>query len=123
MTRHNFTKPTKRSAWKRSGEVCEAVGEIYGLKPGQRCTADLNRGVEYDHYDLDANSKDNSLGNCRAVCPSCHAYKTTKHDIPKAAKTQRQQDKARGITKPKKKWQSRPFSSQYVPNVKQLEEL
>jgi hypothetical protein len=57
--------------------------------------------VEYDHIDLDANSKDNSLGNCAAVCIPCHRFKTAKHDTPKAAKTLRQQDKARGVTRPK----------------------
>jgi len=46
---------------------------------------------------LDANSKDNSLENCAAVCIKCHKIKTAKHDIPTAAKTIRQQDKARNI--------------------------
>lgn len=98
MSRKEFTKATKRAAWARSGERCEAEGDLYGWQPGQRCGADLNRtGVEYDHIDLDANSKDNSLANCAAVCPSCHRFKTTTHDTPKAAKTLRQQDRDRGI--------------------------
>jgi len=100
MPRHEFTKPTKREALRRSGGFCEAEGAMYGLQFGARCNASLGYGVEFDHVILDANSKDNSLENCAAVCPKCHKHKTRMHDIPKAAKTQRQQDKARGIKKP-----------------------
>lgn len=97
--RNEFSKPTKREALKRSGGKCEAVGEWYGLSKGQRCNAPLSYGVEFDHIDLDANSHDNSLENCAAVCPKCHDWKTRNHDTPKAAKTLRQQDKALGIRK------------------------
>ncbi len=79
---------------------------MYGLDPGRRCTADLGYGVEFDHVVLHANSKDNSLENCAAVCLPCHRFKTRHHDTPLAAKTLRQQDKARGIKKPSA-WQSR----------------
>lgn len=94
-----FTKPVKRLALERSGKRCEAVGALYGLPAGHRCNADLGYGVEFDHIVLEANSKDNSLENCAAVCMRCHRFKTTKHDTPKAAKTLRQQDKGRGIRK------------------------
>lgn len=104
MSRNEFTKPTKREALKRSQGACEAVGEWYGLKPGQRCGMPLSRGVQFDHIILDANSHDNSLGNCASVCVPCHEYKTRKHDIPLAAKTVRQRDKAMGITKTKRAW-------------------
>jgi hypothetical protein len=92
-----FSKPVKRAALERSGKRCEAEGELYGLPQNVRCSADLAYGVEFDHAILWANSRDSSLGNCVAVCPSCHRYKTTKHDTPKAAKTVRQRDKASGI--------------------------
>ena len=69
MSRREFTKPTKREALRRSGGKCEAVGTWYGLPAGQRCGRDLAYGVEFDHIDFDANSKDNSLENCAAVCP------------------------------------------------------
>lgn len=97
MSRREFSKPTKREALRRSGMRCEAVGSWYGLPDGKRCGRDLAYGVEFDHIDLDANSKDNSPENCAAVCPACHRFKTTKHDIPLAAKTVRQRDKANGI--------------------------
>jgi len=100
MARRNFTKPTKREALKRSGLRCEGIGEWYGHPGGHRCNADLAKGVEFDHIDLDANSRDNSLTNCAAVCIPCHRFKTANVDTPKAAKTLRQQDKALGIRKP-----------------------
>lgn len=100
MTRNNFTAKTQRAAWKRSGERCEATGDIYGWPAGQRCGADLNLGVEYDHIDPDANSRDNSLENCCAACPKCHRYKTSTRDRPLIAKTNHQQDMAQGIRKP-----------------------
>ncbi len=115
MARREFTKQTKRDALKRSGMKCEAVGEWYGLEPGQRCNAPLSHGVEFDHIDLDANSKDNSLSNAAAICIRCHKFKTAHHDIPIAAKTLRQQDKHLGITKPKHRWPSRPFASRRHP--------
>lgn len=99
--RNNFTKATKRAARDRSGDRCEAVGSWYGLAEGQRCNAPLSAGVEFDHVDLDANSRNNTLENCAAVCRRCHGHKTRTRDIPLAAKTLRQQDGARGISKPK----------------------
>ena len=91
MGRAEFKAATRKEALKRSGKQCEAVGSWYGLPEGQRCTADLSLGVQYDHLILDANSKDNSLENCRAVCPKCHGWKTQNRDTPIAAKTVRQQ--------------------------------
>ncbi len=95
--RREFAKPTKRAALKRSGGLCEAASPMYGITNGQRCSAPLAYGVEFDHIILDANSKDNSLENCAAVCVRCHGWKTRNHDTPKAAKTVRQQDKNDGI--------------------------
>lgn len=102
MTRTaEFKKDTKREALKRAKGQCEAVGPMYGLDPGQRCGGDLARGVNFDHVILEANSHDNSLENCAAVCIPCHKIKTTKHDIPLAAKTVRQRDKNDGVAKPR----------------------
>ena len=100
MSRNEFTSATKREAKKRSGDRCEALGELYGLPVGQRCNADMNRtGFRYDHIDPDANSKDNSLSNCCVCCPRCHGWKTTKRDVPMIAKTVRQRDKRNSIRK------------------------
>lgn len=100
MSRCEFTKDTKRKALKRSDGICEAVGVMYGLPADERCTNELAYGVQFDHIILEANSKDNSLENCAAVCIPCHRFKTAKRDIPLAAKTVRQQDKHSGIRKP-----------------------
>jgi 5-methylcytosine-specific restriction endonuclease McrA len=90
MSRKEFPTKTRKEALKRSGNTCEAVGDWYGLPAGERCRNDLSYGVQYDHLILDANSKDNSLENCRAVCPKCHGWKTANRDTPLAAKTVRQ---------------------------------
>jgi len=116
MARKEFTKKTQREAFKRSGFKCEAIGAMYGHPDGHRCNADLAYGVQYDHIVLDANSKDNSLENCAAVCIKCHKWKTANHDIPMAAKTVRQQDKARGIkTKPANPLRGQPFPKSEKP--------
>lgn len=99
MSRREFVKQTKREALRRSGGQCEARGTMYGLPLGMRCFAPLGYGVEFDHVILDANSKDNSLENCAAVCVKCHKWKTARHDTPLAAKTLRQQDKHSGVGK------------------------
>lgn len=101
MSRNEFSKPTKREALKRSGGLCEATGALYGLQRGQRCNAPLSFGVEFDHIDPDANSKDNSLENCCACCPRCHRWKTSNVDQPRIAKTVRQSDKWNGIKRRK----------------------
>jgi 5-methylcytosine-specific restriction endonuclease McrA len=106
--RAEFTKPTKRVALKRSKGKCEAVGHMYGLPRYSRCNLPLSHGVEFDHVVLEANSHDNSLENCAAVCKSCHKWKTANHDTPMAAKTVRLQDNHSGVGKkrgwPKSKW-------------------
>lgn len=118
MARREFTTKTRKLALIRSGKRCEAVGSWYGLPEGQRCAADLSLGVEYDHYILDANSKDNSLENCRAVCPKCHAWKTANRDTPTAAKTVRQH--FMGLkTKPKQPIRSAGFPKSPKPAPKQ----
>lgn len=88
--RKEFATKTRKAALQRSGGVCEAAGDWYGLPVGERCTRQLSYGVQYDHLILDANSHDNSLENCRAVCPKCHDHKTRTRDTPTAAKTVRQ---------------------------------
>lgn len=120
MSRRDFTKPVKRAALTRSEGRCEAVGAWYNLAPGCRCNAPLAAGVEFDHIDLDANSHDNSLENCAAVCVPCHKFKTAKIDTPKAAKTLRQQDKARGVARPKQSIRSAGFQKAPAKEPKQI---
>ena len=99
--RHEFSKPVKREALKRSGGFCEAVGKAYGLPSGQRCNAPLSHGVEFDHYPVPATERDSDgLDNCVACCKTCHAFKTRTLDIPVQAKTKRVSDKHQGIRPP-----------------------
>lgn len=128
--RYEFSKKVRREALKRAGNgdagaaLCEAVGERYGLTKGTRCNAPLNRGVEFDHYPVQATEKgSDTLENCVAVCPTCHRFKTSTYDVPVQAKSKRMRDKALGIHKPK----SRPLRSRnsfkwQPPNVKDINE-
>lgn len=109
--RHEFSKPTKREALKRSHGLCEAVGAVYGLEPGQRCNAPLSHGVEFDHYPVPATEHDSDgLENCVACCRTCHSHKTRTFDIPVQAKTKRVSDKHLGIRQPSR-WASRPLGT------------
>lgn len=115
MARLEFSSVTRKQARARSGMRCEAIGAFYGLPPGQRCNADLaTAGIEYDHFILDHNSKDNSLANCRVVCPSCHRWKTSHIDVPTAAKTKRQETMG-AKPRPKQKIASRPAQPKRTP--------
>lgn len=88
LPRREFTAKTKRLALERSEGLCEASGPFYNRQWDDRCGAKLTK-VEYDHFILASEGGDNSLDNCRAVCPSCHSWKTRKIDTPKAAKIKR----------------------------------
>ena len=119
--RHEFTKPTKREALKRSGGFCEAIGMVYGLEPGQRCNAPLSHGVEFDHYPIPATERDSDgLENCVAVCTTCHKHKTRTFDVPIQAKTKRVSDKHLGIHKPKHNWPKRPMNQAFQPRVRDI---
>lgn len=99
--RHEFSTKTMRAARQRSGDLCEAVGVVYGLEPGQRCNAPLAKAVEFDHYPLPAGDRDSdTLDNCVACCPTCHGRKTRTYDIPVLAKGKRVSDRHLGIRPP-----------------------
>lgn len=96
--RYEFSKQTKRDALRRSEGLCEAVGAVYGLEPGQRCNAPLSHGVEFDHYPAPATDLgSNTLENCVACCLTCHRFKTGTYDVPMQAKGKRVSDKHLGI--------------------------
>lgn len=120
MSRREFTKETKRQALKRSAGICEAVGRRFGLEPGIRCSVSLAFGVRFEHLAPDANSKDNSLDNCAAVCPRCWRWKTDHYDKPMVAKTVRQRDKNDGIRAPKRAWPKRHVNERHRSNVRDI---
>lgn len=120
MPRREFSRAVKREALQRSGGFCEASGAMYGLEDGRRCNAPLSAGVEFDHLISDSSGGEPTLENCVCACRVCHAHKTAKIDTPKAAKIKRVQDKHLGVSKPKHRWPSRPFSRLYQSNTKYI---
>jgi 5-methylcytosine-specific restriction enzyme A len=96
MSRSEFSRTTKQAALIRSGKLCEAVGQRYGLDFGKRCNGPLGYGVQFDHITADSHGGENSLENCAAVCRSCHRFKTDTYDTPVAAKIKRVQAKNNG---------------------------
>lgn len=119
--RKEFSKAVKREALLRSGGLCEAVGPLYGLEPGQRCNVNLAYGVHFDHVNADSNGGEPTLENCAAVCPQCNMFKAHKHDTPRAAKVKRQYDKHNGIVRPKGKIPSRQFNQPRFDNTRYVE--
>lgn len=95
-----FSRATKRDALKRSGQLCEAVGPMYGLEEGRRCNANLGYGVQFDHVIEHELGGDASLENCAAICPACHKVKTAK-GIKAIRKADRMRDKNNGTWKRK----------------------
>lgn len=89
MARLEFTRKTKREALFRAKGQCEASGPFYNRAWDDPCRKNLGLGVQFDHFILASEGGDNSLDNCRAVCPSCHSWKTRNIDTPKAAKIKR----------------------------------
>lgn len=77
--RREFSAYTKAQAALRANGRCE------------ECTARLgDGGFHYDHIIPDAIGGEPTLENCQVLCLTCHRAKTTKRDIPRAAKTKRQ---------------------------------
>ncbi len=126
--RHEFTAAAIREADARAQGRCEAVGERYGLPPGERCNADLAlTGRQRDHYPRgahDPHPETRTAANCVVCCPRCNQYANNKHDTPREAKMKRVQKNVIGraaldIGRPdkrppkmkvrKQKLQSRPF--------------
>src|SRR5262245_63579649 len=69
--RLEFSKQTKREAWLRADGHCEGCGQKFG-----------ERRPDYDHQIPAAFGGDNSLGNCKCLCPKCHRAKTSFDDMP-----------------------------------------
>ena len=87
--RTEFSQKVKANAAIRANGNCET------------CTRKLLTGdFHFDHEIPDALGGEATLENCRVLCRSCHANKTTKADVPRIAKAKRNYRKARGIRKP-----------------------
>lgn len=96
--RREFAASVKLEAWNRSRGNCE------------QCLARIVGRPEYDHIIPDALGGEPTFENCQVLCSKCHRLKTSSEDVPRIAKTKRQQRKAIGAwSKPKRKIQSRGF--------------
>ena len=91
--RLEFSPATKRKAYELRGGKCPGLVELR-----MPCGKDLSTGCEYDHIKRCEIEPDNSLSNCRPLCPAHHRIKTTL-DAKQAAKGRR----LRGENKPKRK--------------------
>jgi 5-methylcytosine-specific restriction endonuclease McrA len=89
--RQEFSKPTKRAIWERSGGHCEYDG------PGNCGHAKIIGAVIYDHKNADYVSKDNSVENGQAICSRCNRIKTDTIDRPAIDKTRRILEKRAGL--------------------------
>jgi len=114
MSRHEFSRATKRAALERSGYRCEAEGSRYGFEPGQRCNCHLSLGVQFDHILPCELGGDNSLANCAAICVQCHRF-ATRNDVRQIRKSDRQRDRHSGVIRPAGKLKSAPFPKSDKP--------
>lgn len=103
MTRHNFKPAVRNAAIIRANGRCEAVGEVYGLEPGQRCNAPLKgKRIEVDHYPIAATDEGSDvLENAVVCCVDCHRTKTSTYDVPMQAAGRRIREREAGYRKPK----------------------
>ncbi len=122
--RREFDKPTRRDAFARAKNSCEAylINLVYpGLLPD--CKANLKaKKFHYDHIIPDAELGDPILKNCAILCVDCHSIKTNKRDKKSIARCVRLSDAEMGIKKTKQKIPSRGFKP-YPSNTKQLQDL
>jgi len=62
-TRRSFSKSTKNSVLKNQNFCCKDCN---------------NKSDVWDFDHINGDSSNNSLSNCQALCPNCHAEKTRK---------------------------------------------
>lgn len=120
--RHEFPRSVKRAALERSGGICEAVGERYGLPPGVRCTTPIRMGaVQFDHYPRgahDPHPDTRTIGNCTACCPAHNQWAANHIDKQveqKIKDVRRKHGLDPDTRKPRKKIQSPGFRKGHRP--------
>ena len=91
--RAEFTKQTKLEAWRRANGRCECCYQKFG-----------ERRPEYDHWKAAAFGGDNSLENCKVLCPKCHRIKTEIEDMPSIWKSNAVREKRAGLRRSRFKW-------------------
>jgi 5-methylcytosine-specific restriction protein A len=83
--RQEFSPKTKLAAFERAHGHCET------------CGCKIITRAEYDHIIEDYIGGDNTLSNCRVLCPKCHTAKTRK-SRPAIDKTRRLVKDIAGVT-------------------------
>jgi len=68
----NSRKPTKRRIFSKSTQ------KITLSVQKNKCNDCGSKSKIWDFDHIDGNSSNNSLDNCQALCPNCHAKKTRK---------------------------------------------
>lgn len=96
--RQEFDRATKEAAWARAAGKCEiCIQPFDGRRP------------EYHHKIPAALGGDNSLKNCKCICPPCHRIVTRDEDMPRITKAKRTERKRANIVPRKPKIKSRGF--------------
>ena len=104
MPRQEFPKSVRNKASIRASGKCEKCGAVLKTGEGQA-----------DHILPDGLGGKPTLANCQWLCNVCHLEKTTKHDIPKMCKADRQSKANRGVTRPVGQIKSRGFPKASKP--------
>lgn len=97
MNRIEFTPKIKLARWDFAKGHCEY------------CMCKIIGGAEYHHEIPWEISRDSSYENCRCICTKCHRIVTSEKDAGDIAEVKRIERKAKGVTRPKQKIQSRGF--------------
>lgn len=99
LVRSEFSKPVKRTAYERSGGICEChrIQGVPGFIAGG-CGQPLGPGnVFYEHVDPDGAGGKPTLENCAVLTKTCWRIKTDTFDQRVVAKTKRMSERAAGI--------------------------
>jgi HNH endonuclease len=71
-----FSQTTKEAAYRRAGGRCECTMRTCSHHTG-RCNATLRGGWHAHHKTSVAAGGDDDLGNCLAMCVTCHRNTAT----------------------------------------------
>src|ERR1017187_7102081 len=103
LVRTEFSNKVKTHAAIRANGNCE------------ECTRRLLTGdFHFDHEIPDGLGGEATLENCRVLCRSCHAIKTTKADVPRIAKAKRNYRASHSIKKARSITGWRKFNGEIV---------
>jgi 5-methylcytosine-specific restriction protein A len=97
--RQEFSKATKEAAWARAAGHCEYCSQPFG-----------QRRPTYQHHLPCGLGGNNSLENCRCICPPCDRLVTSTEDLPRIVKAKALEEKRAGLRRSKAKWPKQKFN-------------